>query len=115
VTVAVHDDSAESAKTTFRWAVFGAPSVSRGSIKNGTLKLTVSAGRAAPSLVRIKVAFPRSFHERSKVVTLRTPKSQYKLTARVPKTIGPKRVKLTVTVTDLIGDATLLPVSLRVG
>ena len=114
VTVTAHDDVGESAKTTFRWAVFGAPSVSRGSIKNGALKLTVSAGRSAPGLVRITVAFPRSFHERSKVVTLRRPASRIKLTARVPKKIGSKRVRLTVTVTDLIGDATRLPASVRV-
>jgi subtilase family serine protease len=115
VTVTAHDDAGESAKTTFRWAVFGAPSVSHGSITNGTLKLTVSAGRGAPALVRITVAFPRSFHERSKVVTLRRPSSRIKLTARVPKKIGSKRVRLTVTVTDLIGDATRLPASVRVG
>ncbi|HEV3054992.1 MAG TPA: protease pro-enzyme activation domain-containing protein [Solirubrobacteraceae bacterium] len=115
VTVTAHDAEGESAKTTFRWAVFGAPSVSRGSIKNGRLKLTVAAGRSAPALVRVTVAFPRSFHERSKVVTLRRPVSRLKLTARVPKTIGSKRVTLTVTVTDLIGDATRLPASVRVG
>jgi hypothetical protein len=114
VTVTAHDAEGESAKTTFRWAVFGAPSVSRGSIKNGRLKLTVAAGRSAPALVRVTVAFPRSFHERSKVVTLRRPVSRLKLTARVPKTIGSKRVTLTVTVTDLIGDATRLPASVRV-
>ncbi len=88
VTVTAHDDDGESAKTTFRWAVFGPPSVSHGSIKHGTLTLTVSAGRGAPALLRITVAFPRSFHERSKVVTLRTPATQFKLTARVPKKIG---------------------------
>jgi subtilase family serine protease len=114
VTVTVHDDVGESAKMTFRWAVFGAPSVSRGSIKDGTLKLTVSAGRAAPALVRITIAFPRSFHERSKVVTLRTPASQLKLTARVPKKLKSKRVTLTVTVLDLLGDATRLSASVRV-
>jgi kumamolisin len=114
VTVTAHDDDGESATTTFRWAVFGAPSVSRGSINNGTLKLTISAGRSAPALVRITVAFPRSFHRGSKVVTLRTPASRVKLTASVPKTIGSKRATLTVTATDLIGDTTRLSASVPV-
>jgi subtilase family serine protease len=114
VTVTVHDNTSESAKTTFRWTVYGAPSVPRASIKNGKLKLTVSAGSDAPGLVRIMVAFPRSFHERAKVVTLRTPATQYTLTVRVPKRIRSKRVTLTVTLLNVIGHATHLSARVRV-
>ncbi|HWE33235.1 MAG TPA: protease pro-enzyme activation domain-containing protein [Solirubrobacteraceae bacterium] len=115
VVVAVRDSTGESASTFFHWQIFGAPSASRGSIKHGALTLTVSAGRSAPAITKITVGFPRSFHERSKTVRLRSPSTRVKLTARVPKRIRAKQVKLTLTLTNTLGNVTRLSVTARVG
>jgi hypothetical protein len=114
VTVAVRDSNGDGATTTFHWVIFGPPSASRGAIKQGKLTLTVSAGRSAPGITRVKIGFPRSFHERSKTLRLRTPSTSVKVTARVPKQIKAKQVTLTLTLTNTLGNVTRVSVSARV-
>jgi hypothetical protein len=72
------------------------------------------AGRSAPAITRVKIGFPRSFHERSKTLRLRTPSTSVKVTARVPKQIKAKQVTLTLTLTNTLGNVTRVSVSARV-
>jgi subtilase family serine protease len=120
VTVSARDAVGESTRMSFLWTVGGPPTASHGSLRRGRLALTVTHGRDAPALARIRIALPHGLRFRGRARTLTdqlpAPAASVRVTARVrPRRIHARRVRVTLTVTDVLGHTTRLTVRLRVG